>query len=424
MVGCIPTGDGIARDKPSEHLRSAGGSVPLTRLDDGGSKGRRSRGLALNLDFRVRRFWAALVVLLSAWIIHSFFLPLAWASILAVATWPIYRRFASHMPSRMASNATPLVFTMLVSSLVLGPMVFAFGAAAVQVQSWLDKLALADKTGLAAPAWLESLPLLGSQLAERWQAHLSTPGGMSVLLQATDSSAVLGWVQMLGQFVAYHLFVVLFTILVLFFIYRGGDEQALRLNRMLRDAIGDGAAPYIELAIQAVRATVVGMVAVALFDGVLIGIIYAVAGVRHPAVWAAVTGLLAMIPYLGYAAVAGVAFSLATGGAVAPALAVWLLGSVAHIVGDKIVRPILVGDAVQLGFAWVLMASLGGLEVMGLLGVLVGPVVLALASSLWREWAKTRARPSAETGASRPSALVTSAMQRPTGVTAPPFDPS
>ena len=137
------------------------------------------------------------------------------------------------------------------------------------------------------------------------------------------------------QFVVYHLFVVLFTILVLFFIYRGGDEQALRLNRVLRDAIGDSAAPYLDLAIQAVRATVIGMVAVALFDGVLTGIIYAVAGVQHAAVWGAVTGLFAMIPYLGYVAVVGVALSLAAKGAVAPALAVCVLGCIVHFVGRQ-----------------------------------------------------------------------------------------
>ena len=83
----------------------------------------------------------------------------------------------------------------------------------------------------------------------------------------------------------------------------------------------------------------------------------------------------------------GVGLSLAAGGAAVPALAVCVLGSFVHFVGDKIVRPILVGDAVKLGFVWVLIASLGGLEVLGLLGVLLGPVVLALASSLWREWA-------------------------------------
>src|ERR1700751_4086139 len=245
---------------------------PMDRILDGsGAPAARSRGLTLSFDLKARWFWAALVVLLSAWIIHSFFLSLAWAAIVAIATWPMYRRFASRMPSGMVSNATPLIFTILVSSLVLGPMVFAFGSVAVQVQGWLHELALGNKTGLAAPAWLESVPLVGSQLAERWQALLGTPGGISVWLQRAYSSALLGWVQTLGQFVAYHVLVVLFTILVLFVIYRGGEEQALRINRALRDAIGENATPYVDLAIRAVRATVLGMVAVALFDGVLTG---------------------------------------------------------------------------------------------------------------------------------------------------------
>jgi predicted PurR-regulated permease PerM len=363
--------------------------------DDSGATSGRSRALTLSLDFKARWFWAVLVVLLCAWIIHSFLVPLAWASILAVATWPIYRRFAARMPSRMASSATPLVFTLLVSSFALAPMVFAFGAVAVQAQSWLDELALRDKSGLAAPAWLESLPLIGPGFAERWHALFGASGGISLWLQR-DSAAVLSWVQTLGQFVAYHLFVVTFTILMLFFIYRGGEEQALRLDRLLRDLMGDSAAPYLELAIHAVRATVVSMVALALFDGVLIGIIYAVAGVQHAAVWGAVTGLFSMIPYLGYVAVLGVALSLLTGGALASALAVCVLGCIVHFVGDKIVRPVLVGDAVRLGFVWVLVASLGGLELLGLLGVLLGPVVLALGSELWREWAKNHARSATE----------------------------
>jgi len=379
-------------------------SKPIDRTVEGsGAPAGGTRGLTLSFDLKARWFWAALVVLLSAWIIHSFFLPLAWAAIIAIATWPIYQRFASRMPSRMASNATPLIFTILVSSLVLGPMVFAFGSVAVQVQSWLDKLALANKAGLAAPAWLESVPLVGSQLAERWQVLLGTPGGISVWLQRADSSALLGWVQTLGQFVAYHVVVVLFTILVLFVIYRGGEKQALRINRALRDAIGENSAPYVDLAIRAVRATVLGMVAVALFDGVLTGVVYAVAGVRQAAVWGAVTGLFAMIPYLGYVAVIGIALALAAEGAVGPALAVCILGCIVHLVGDKILRPVLIGDAVKLGFVWVLMASLGGLEVLGLLGVLIGPVLLALASSLWRQWAANRPRPSTEHVAAAPT---------------------
>ena len=363
------------------------------RSEDSAAAGARGRRLTLNLDFNARSVLAALLVLLSAWILHGFLLPLVWASVLAVATWPMYRRFASRMPARLVSTVTPLVFTTLVSAFVLAPIVFAFGAVAVHAHTLLGKLAQADKAGLAAPLWLDSVPLVGVRLAARWQAFLGTPGGISTWLR--DSSALLGWVQTFGQFVAHHLFVVVFTILVQFFIYRGGDPVALRLNRLLRDAIGESAAPYLELAIHAMRATVVGMVVVALFDGLLIAGVYAVAGVPHAIVWAAVTGLFSLIPYLGYVAVIGVALSLGADGAVTSALMVCFLGCIVHLVGDKIVRPLLVGGAVKLGFVWVLMASLGGLELMGLVGVLVGPVVLALASSLWREWARNRERSSA-----------------------------
>jgi predicted PurR-regulated permease PerM len=350
---------------------------------DRGALGNRGRRFALNFDFSARWFWTALVVLVSAWIIHGFFQPLAWAAMLAAATWPIYRRFSVWMPSRMATSATPAIFTLLVLTFVLAPMVFALGAVAVQTQSLLDELALADKVGLATPAWLESLPWVGARISERWGVLLGTPGGLSSWVR--DSSAFLGWVSTLGQFVAHHLFVISFSVIFLHFAYRDGDKLVVRLDHLLRGQIGDSVAPYLELLVRAVRAMVVSMVAVALFSGILTGIIFAIAGVKHAAVWGAVTGLFAMIPYLGYVVVAGVACSLAVGGTLTSGLVVFLLGCTVHFVGDKIVRPILVGSAAELGFVWVLMGSLGGLGLMGLLGVLLGPIVLALASSLWRQ---------------------------------------
>jgi len=357
----------------------------------------------MRLNFNPRWLWAALVVLLSGWILRSFFQPLVWASIIAVATWPIYRRFAQRLPARVVSNVTPLLFTVLVSLFVLGPLVFAFDALVSEAHRWIDQIVIADKTGLASPAWLQTLPLVGAKLAERWQEQLGTPGGMSVWLQRADASAALGWAQTVGQFMAHHLFIVVFTILVLFFLYRGGDALALRVEHLLHDSLGDRAESYVDLAIRAVRATVNGMVVVALFDGVLTGITYALAGVQRAEVWAAVTGLFAMIPFLCYIAVAGVALALAAKGCAMAALAVGALGFFVLFAGDKIVRPMLVGGAVRLGFVWVLMGSLGGLELLGLLGLFVGPVVLALGGALWHDWTTNRS----QSRAPRVSAAVT-----------------
>ena len=348
------------------------------------------RASALKPNLSAGWLWAVLVVLLSAAILRSFVEPLLWASVIAVATWPIYRRLAQRLRSSTASSAVALLFTTLVSLFVLGPMVFAFSALAAQANRWGEQIVLADKTGLAAPTWLETLPVVGVRLTDRWHAILGAPGGVSAWLQHADSSSVLGWAQTLGQFMVHHLFIVAFTILVLFFIYRGGDALAENLSRLLHDRLGDRAESYVALAIRALRATVNGMVILALFDGVVTGIIYAVAGVQHAEVWAAVTGLFAMIPFLGYVAVVGVALALLAKGAMTAALAVCGLGVVALFAGDKIVRPMLVGSAAKLGFIWVLMGSFGGLELLGLLGLFVGPVVLALAGALWHEWTENR----------------------------------
>jgi predicted PurR-regulated permease PerM len=56
--------------------------------------------------------------------------------------------------------------------------------------------------------------------------------------------------------------------------------------------------------------------------------------------------------------------------------------------GDKVVRPLLVGSAAKLNLFWVLVGSLGGFQVLGPIGVFVGPVVLALCGEMWREWIK------------------------------------
>lgn len=121
------------------------------------------------------------------------------------------------------------------------------------------------------------------------------------------------------------------------------------------------------------------MLIVALFDGVAGGIAYAVAGVPQPITWAAITGLLALVPFVGYGAVAALALELAMTGASTAALVSLAFGCAILFFGDKVVRPLAAREGTHLGFAWILMACLGGFEALGLVGVVTGPVVLTLA---------------------------------------------
>lgn len=328
--------------------------------------------------------YGALLVLFSLWILQGFLLALLVACVTAVASWPLYRRCATRLP------AAPLLFTVLVTLLFVAPFVFALGALLGEAQALLVQLAAADEKGIAPPAWLRELPLAGGWLAERWERRLAHSGSLSLWVEHAD---VLAWARWLGDFMARQLFIVFCTVIALFFLYRDGEALSRRLRGLLRDRAGAFAGLQVELAVRSVRAAVSSMLVVALFAGVASGIGYALAGVARPATWGAITGVFALVPFLGYAAVLAVALQLALGGAAGGALAASAIGAAVLFFGDKFLRPALAGKGTRLGFAWLLMGCLGGFEALGLVGLVVGPVVLTLAGELWQRLGRRQSRP-------------------------------
>jgi predicted PurR-regulated permease PerM len=200
-----------------------------------------------------------------------------------------------------------------------------------------------------------------------------------------DATALLTWAQPLGQFMIRHLFIVIFTILVLFYLYQEGESLAEGFRQVLRRGIGERTEGYVDLAVRALRASVNSMLVVGLFDGFACWAAFAVAGVPHAALWAVITGSLALVPFLGYVAVAALTLKLALAGAATPALVAFGLGCAILFCGDKIVRPMVARDATRLRFVWILMGCLGGFEVLGLVGLVVGPVLLTITKELWEQ---------------------------------------
>lgn len=327
----------------------------------------------------------ALIVVLGIWVLQSFLQAMLAACVTAIASWPLYARFADRMPSRLRRSATPLVFTCLMVVFVLAPLAFASGALLGEVHALLLEIAAADQRGIALPRWLESVPLVGPWALARLQSELAHPGTLLSLAQRTDPTLLLGWARSLGQFTGHHAVIIGFAILLLFVLYRDGDVLAQGGRRVLRQRLGGGVEHYLALGTRAVRASVNSMLVVGLFDGLASAAAFAIAGVPNAAVWAAITGALALVPFLGYVAVAALALHLAVTGAGAVALTALVLGCAILLAGDKAVRPAVARGGVGLPFVWVLMGCLGGLEVLGLVGLVIGPVVLALARELWMQ---------------------------------------
>lgn len=322
---------------------------------------------------------------LGVFVLHEFIPALVWAGIFAIATWPLYRRFLRWAPGARSVWA-PLLFTSVIGLVFVAPLAgatFEVGREARGVITWV---ATAQKAGLPVPAWVGELPYFGGEAASWWEENLSDPDAATELFGRVNHGALGDWTRALGFRLLHGMTIFVFTLLTLFFIYRSGATMSHRLLLLGDRLLGHHAEHIALTAIAAVHGTVNGLVLVGLGEGILLGMAYSLADLPHPALAGALTGVLGMIPF-GAPVVFGIAalVLLATKG-VAPAIAIGVFGMVIVFVADHFIRPVLIGGAVRLPFLWVLLGILGGLETLGLLGLFVGPAVMAVLVSLWREW--------------------------------------
>jgi predicted PurR-regulated permease PerM len=163
-----------------------------------------------------------------------------------------------------------------------------------------------------------------------------------------------------------------------------------------RKAFGAGGERVGRQMVASVRGTVNGLVLVGLAEGVVLGIAYYVAGVPHPGLLGLFTGVAAMVPFGATVAIAVASLLLLAQGSTTGAIVLFVFGLIVGFVADHAVRPALIGGATRLPFLWVLLGILGGVETWGLLGLFLGPAIMAALILLWREW--TEGAPASDAG--------------------------
>ena len=167
---------------------------------------------------------------------------------------------------------------------------------------------------------------------------------------------------------------------------RDGARVADALRIGAQRTFGPSGEHVGEQMVRAIRGTVNGLVIVGLGEGVIMGLVYEVAGVPHPALLGLLTGLLSVVPLGSMVAIALAAGLVAAGGGMVAAAVVFAIGAVVVFVADHFVRPVLIGGSTRLPFVWVLLGILGGIETVGLIGLVLGPALMAAVLLLWREW--------------------------------------
>jgi predicted PurR-regulated permease PerM len=329
---------------------------------------------------------AAVLTGLGVYTLRGFLPALVWAGVLAIAVWPLYQWAHRRWPPGRHNLLLPIGFTFAVALLFIVPLAFVAARVALEAHNVFDWIDTARKTGIPPPEWLGHLPYGASQATSWWNTNLASPEGAANLLHRTNGSGLMLTGRTVGAELLHRVVLFGFTLLTLFFLFRDGDrltEQMLRASQRAFGAAGERVGRQI---IASVHGVVDGLVLVGLGEGILLGIAYAITEVPHPTLFGGLTAVAAMIPF-GAPLVFGVAaLLLVMQGSMAAAITVVAIGTVITFVADHFVRPVLIGGATRLPFLWVLLGILGGVESWGLLGLFVGPAIMAALILLWREW--------------------------------------
>jgi predicted PurR-regulated permease PerM len=336
-----------------------------------------------------RSVLAAALVLLGLWILHRYLAALAWAAVLAIALWPLYRYLVQAVAGHGQRVLMPLVLTLLIGLVFIVPFVYTAVEVARETQGFVQYLVHARHTGIPVPDWVPQLPGIGSPLEEWWRNNLSDPKAAGELLGRIYARVPAESAREVGKEIIHRLIIFGFTLLTLFFLFRDGAAFSSRLIALSDRLLGAQGERIGRHMVRAVLGTVNGLVLVGLGEGLLLGIAYVFAGLPHPVSIAVLTGILAVIPFGAPVVFGAAALYLAATSSTAAAIAVLVFGAVVVFVADHFIRPVLIGGATRLPFLWVLLGILGGLETFGILGLFLGPSVMAALISLWREWTDT-----------------------------------
>ncbi len=331
-------------------------------------------------------FFAAFFIVAAFTILQSFVFGLLWGTVMAVCVWPLYERSSGVTGLRRWSpGGRATLFTAAFALLFLGPMAYGIYELAGAYSAGASYLTANTAHGaVPAPAVLSHLPF-SAKLLEVWNDNVAPSTGVVDLLNRVSQGRLLALLPSLWGQVMDKLLTATVMLVSLYFMLKNGQAVKNQYAGVLRHWTGERSVSYVQSVIEALRGTINGVVLVGAVEGVLLALPLMMGGVRAGLLIGLAAGFLGVIPMLmpllvlpclGYMYLAGQT-TWAIVGAIDLAL-VWF-------VCENIVKPAVINQRVRINTWLILMAMVGGLQLLGLFGLFLGPAVIAVALGMLQD---------------------------------------
>ncbi len=323
-------------------------------------------------------------IALNYWILRPFLPAFVWALTIVVATWSLMLRLQAWLGGKRGFAVAVMTLALLLLFIV--PFTFAIVTIldnTHMIRGWVESI---RAQGLPPPpGWVSGIPLIGTKLTESWRELSSAgPEGLSARLAPYAGKAVTWFVDQAGN-VGMLIVQFLLTVIISAILYAGGEPAADAVRRFSRRLAGQQGDDVAVLAARAIRGVAFGVVGTAAAQSILGGIGLAVSGVPAAAVLTAIMFILC-IAQLGPVLV------------LIPAV-IWLYWSGQTLWGtvllaftivaatmDNFLRPFLIKKGADLPLLLIFAGVIGGLVAFGIIGLFIGPVVLAVTYTLLGAW--------------------------------------
>ncbi|WP_196257919.1 AI-2E family transporter [Pelagibacterium limicola] len=340
-----------------------------------------------------------LILLASVYFFHSFLVPVLAALIIGFASWPVFRRVLSLCGGNRTLAASLMIVVIVLFILV--PIFWALSYALGEARQLIAWGVATNTFGAPAPAWFATLPLVGEWAIEQWDIYIGRPGALAQYVAVFGGANVVNIYQTVlaasGNVLNLALNL-LFMIIALLFVYRDGAGFAAQLDKFGERILPVRWNRLSRVVPATISSTVTGMTIIAIGEGIVLGVAYWLAGAPSPVLLGVITGVAAMIPGGAPLSFTLVSIYLIASGSVIEGIALFTWGSVELFIVDKTLRPKLVGGPIKLPFMPTFFGLVGGVKTMGMVGLFIGPVLMALLVSLWREWVRDLDVPEPEKG--------------------------
>jgi predicted PurR-regulated permease PerM len=316
-------------------------------------------------------------------IVRPFLTPILWSAVVVIATWPLMLAVQRRLWGRRW--LAMLVMTLALVLVFILPLALAGLTVVSHLSDIGESLRALASSPPPPPEWLQRIPVFGQEISDTWKEVVSEGvQGLAQRLQPYMDDAARWFGATLGGF-GVLLLRFLLVVVVAAILFMRGEAAAgavLRVARRLAAARGER---VCEIATRAIRGVALGVVVTALVQAILSGVGLAVCGVPFAALFTAVI-FLSSVAQIG-------------AGAILLPIAVWLFWKgdttwgvvlvvfilvVVNI--DKVIRPLLIQREAKLPLLLVFVGVVGGLLAFGVMGLFVGPVLLAVVYELLVEW--------------------------------------